>query len=267
MADDGDVIIHPEGHEFGEQMSLGQRIFYRFMRGVIIVVTRTYFRARVRGAENIPASGAFILSPIHRSNLDTPFIALATRRRLRYMGKETLWKSRFGAWFFTALGGFPVQRGSADREAMRICQQVLQRGEPLVLFPEGTRQGGPDVQHFFDGAAFLACRTGVPIVPVGLGGSESAMRKGSKMVYPVRMTIVIGEPIMPPPGSEGGRTSRKAIKAMTTELSDRVQVLFDEAQVLAGRPNDHSGSDSAPTAAGPGSSAAPGADPDPTEPA
>jgi 1-acyl-sn-glycerol-3-phosphate acyltransferase len=236
MADEP-VIIVPEGHEFGEQLSLGQRLFYRFMRGVVIVITKTYFRARVVGAENLPKHGPFILSPIHRSNLDTPFVALATSRRLRYMGKESLWKGSFGAWFLTALGGFPVKRGTADREALRACQTVLERGEPLVLFPEGTRQFGPDTQEFFDGAAFLACRTGAPIVPVGLGGTEAAMPKGSKFVHPVRMTIVIGEPIVPPPSD--GRTSRKAIKALTAELSGRIQVLFDEAQELAGRPNVH----------------------------
>ncbi len=124
-------------------------------------------------------------------------MALVTPRRLRYMGKESLWKGRFGAWFLTALGGFPVKRGTADREALRACQEVLERGEPLVLFPEGTRQFGPETQHFFDGAAFLACRTGAPIVPVGLGGTEAAMPKGSKMVHPVKMTIVIGEPLVP----------------------------------------------------------------------
>jgi len=239
MADDI-VIIHPEGHEFGEQLGLGQRIFYRFMRGVVIAITRGYFRATVTGAHHLPKTGAYILSPIHRSNLDTPFVALATPRRLRYMGKESLWKGSFGAWFLTALGGFPVKRGSADREAMRACQQVLERGEPLVLFPEGTRQTGPEIKELFDGAAFLSCRTGAPIVPVGLGGTEAALRKGSKLVYPVKMTIVIGEPIYPPPAAANGRTSRKAIKAMTAELSDRIQELFDQAQLKAGRPNDHS---------------------------
>jgi len=238
MADDV-VIIHPEGHEFGESMSRAQRAFYRFMRGVVILITKGYFRATVKGAENLPKSGAFIMSPIHRSNLDTPFVALATSRRLRYMGKESLWKGSFGAWFLTALGGFPVKRGSADREALRACEQVLRRGEPLVLFPEGTRQAGPDIAEMFDGAAFLSCRTGAPIVPMGLGGTEAALRKGSKLVYPVKMTIVVGEPIYPPEGSGTGRTSRKAIKAMTAELGERIQVLFDEAQIAAGRPNDH----------------------------
>lgn len=235
----GAPIIRPEGHEFGERLGLGQRLFYKFMRGVVIAITRTYFRASVVGAEHIPTKGPFILSPIHRSNLDTPFIALATPRRLRYMGKESLWKGRFGAWFLTALGGFPVKRGTADREALRACQEVLERGEPLVLFPEGTRQFGPETQHFFDGAAFLACRTGAPIVPVGLGGTEAAMPKGSKMVHPVKMTIVIGEPLIPPPLADHGRASRKDIKTLTAELAERIQVLFDEAQELAGRPNVH----------------------------
>src|SRR3954452_18965267 len=166
MADDV-VIVHPEGHEFGEKMSRAQLVFYRFMRGVVILITKGYFRATVKGAEHLPESGPFIMSPIHRSNLDTPFVALATSRRLRYMGKESLWKGKFGAWFLTALGGFPVKRGSADREALRACETVLKRGEPLVLFPEGTRQTGPDIAEMFDGAAFLSCRTGAPIVPMG----------------------------------------------------------------------------------------------------
>jgi 1-acyl-sn-glycerol-3-phosphate acyltransferase len=206
---------------------------------VVIVVTRTYFRARVVGAEHIPSTGPFILSPVHRSNLDTPFVALATPRRLRYMGKESLWKGRFGAWFLTALGGFPVKRGTADREALRACQEVLERGEPLVLFPEGTRQHGPEVQHFFDGAAFLACRTGTPIVPVGLGGTEAAMPKGSKGVHPVKMTIVVGRPLVPPPLPPSGRASRHDIKALTARLSTTIQELFDQAQEMAGRPNPH----------------------------
>jgi 1-acyl-sn-glycerol-3-phosphate acyltransferase len=197
----------------------------------------------VTGLDNVPKQGAFILSPVHRSNLDTPFVARVTRRRLRYMGKESLWKTRFGAWFLTAAGGFPVKRGTADREALRACQEVLERGEPLVLFPEGTRQTGPEVAHFFDGAAFLACRTGAPIVPVGLGGTEAAMPKGSKFVHPVKMTIVVGPPLHPPPLAEGSRVSRRAVRELTAELSERIQELFDEAQIRAGRPNQHRAAD------------------------
>jgi 1-acyl-sn-glycerol-3-phosphate acyltransferase len=230
-------IVHLEGHEAGEQMTLGMRIWYRVLRAVVVTVARTYFRASVTGTENVPATGPFILAPIHRSNLDTPLVALVTKRRLRYMGKESLWKTKFGAWFFSGAGGFPVRRGSADREALQACQRVLERGEPLVLFPEGTRQLGPkaDIEVFKDGAAFLACRTGAPILPVGLGGTEAAQRKGSKMVYPVKMTIVIGEPLYPPPKTGSGRVSRHAVRDLTLELVEQIQPLFDQAERWAGR--------------------------------
>lgn len=227
----------PDGHERGEVMSPTQRVFYRLVRSVVVFIARTYFRVKVTGAHNVPDTGPFILSPIHRSNLDTPVVAAVTRRRMRYMGKESLWKTRFGGWFFTTAGGFPVQRGSADRDALRAGREVLDRGEPLVLFPEGTRQFGPKVQPLFQGAAYLACRTGAPIVPVGIGGSEAAMPKGSKMVYPKRLTIVVGAPIYPPDPGPSGRVPRRAVSDMTEELATAIQRLFDEAQQLAGTPN------------------------------
>jgi 1-acyl-sn-glycerol-3-phosphate acyltransferase len=233
------VRVHlPGDHERGEEMSLVQRVFYRLVRAVVVFIARTYFRVKVIGGDRIPATGAFIVSPVHRSNLDTPVIAAVSRRRLRYMGKESLWKSRFGGWFLTTAGGFPVQRGSADRDALRAGREVLDRGEPLVLFPEGTRQFGPEVQPLFHGAAYLACRTGAPIIPVGIGGSEAAMPKGSKMVYPRKLTLVVGEPLFPPPPAESGRVPRQAVTALTEQLSDAIQVLFDQAQELAGTPNE-----------------------------
>lgn len=232
-------IIIPEGHERGEVMTLGQRALYRALWLTVQLVGRTYFRIEVHGREHVPPSGAYIVSPIHRSNLDSPVIAAITRRRLRYMGKESLWKSRFGAWFFTTAGGFPVDRATADRDALRACLEVVQRGEPLVMFPEGTRQFGPTVCEMFDGPAYVASKAQVPILPIGIGGSEAAMGKGAKLPRPAKMVVVVGEPIAPPPPGPSGRVSRKAVKAMTDELGARIQVLFDEAQRLAGHPNDH----------------------------
>ncbi|MFM7493015.1 MAG: lysophospholipid acyltransferase family protein, partial [Acidimicrobiaceae bacterium] len=97
------------------------------------------------GRENIPQSGAFILAPIHRSNVDTPIVSLVTSRRLRFMGKDSLWKVKPIGAVLSALGGFPVTRGSADLEALKRCLAVLSLGEPLVMFPEGTRQSGPKI--------------------------------------------------------------------------------------------------------------------------
>jgi 1-acyl-sn-glycerol-3-phosphate acyltransferase len=107
------------------------------------------------------------------------------------------------------------------------------------VFPEGTRQFGPDVAEMFDGPAYMACRTLTPIVPIGMGNTEAAMPKGAKFIRPVKMVIVIGEPIEPPPLKASGRVSRKAVRDLTAELGESIQVLFDEAQALAGNPNRH----------------------------
>jgi 1-acyl-sn-glycerol-3-phosphate acyltransferase len=230
-------IIIPEGHRRGEQMTLGQRMMYRFLWWVVQIVGRTYFRLSITGREKVPTSGAFILSPIHRSNLDTPIVAAITRRRLRYMGKESLWKNRFGAWFLTTAGGFPVERASADRAALRAAVEVLERGEPLVMFPEGTRQFGPTVRELFEGPAYLAIRTQCPIVPVGIGGTERALGKGRKFPRPTKIAIIVGDPILPPPKGEGGRVSRRATRELTARLGTEIQRLFDEAQALTGHPN------------------------------
>jgi 1-acyl-sn-glycerol-3-phosphate acyltransferase len=136
----------------------------------------------------------------------------------------------------SALGAFPVTRGSADREALKRCIAVLEAGEPLVLFPEGTRQSGPIVQPLFDGAAYVAVKAGVPIIPVGIGGSERVMPKGSKMIYPRKCVLVVGEPIIAAM-DETGRVPRSAVKDVTSRLYEDLQRLFDEAQRLAGTPN------------------------------
>lgn len=207
---------------------------YALVRNLAVGFSRWWWRLEVSGSQHLPADGPFILAPIHRSNADSFVVAGLTKRRLRYMGKHTLWKYRPIGRVFTALGGFPVKRGAADREALRKCTEVLARGEPLVVFPEGTRQSGPEVQHLQEGAAYLATRCGVPIVPVGIGGSEEALVKGSKKVKRVRIHVVAGEPLVPP--QIEGRVPRSAVAGVSEELRTRLQALFDEAQALSGSP-------------------------------
>lgn len=217
---------------FGRPMTLVQRIVYESTRLLIVVASRLWFRVEVRGRENFPSSGACVVAPAHRSNLDTPILASITRRRLRFMGKDSLWKSRFGSWYLTSLGGFPVARGSADREALRACQAIIERGEPLVMFPEGTRRTGEIIKDLYQGPAFVASRTGVPIVPIGIGGSERVMPKGAKFVRPKKIVLIVGKPIAPP--LTQGRVPRRAISELTRTLQEQLQAAFDEAQHVAG---------------------------------
>jgi 1-acyl-sn-glycerol-3-phosphate acyltransferase len=210
------------------------RIFYWLIRSLIKAFCRTYFRLGVYGRENIPQSGAFILAPIHRSNVDTPIVSVVTKRRLRFMGKDSLWKIKPIGAVLSALGGFPVTRGTADLEALKRCLAVLALGEPLVMFPEGTRQSGPNIHPLFDGAAYLSIKSGVPIIPVGFGGTEGVMPKGSKKVLPKKCSVVVGKPIYPPK-SDAGRLPRTATADLTTELSDALQTVFDQAKQKAGQ--------------------------------
>ena len=212
---------------------LGSRSFYQLIRFLVVGICRTYCRMNVSGQENIPIVGPFILAPIHRSYIDTPIASGCTRRRMRFMGKDSMWKHQPLNWMLSALGAFPVTRGSADREAILRAIQVLKSGEPLVLFPEGERKSGAVVQPLMDGAAYVACKAGVSIIPVGIGGSERVMGKGARFIYPKKLVVIIGKPI-PVPAPVDGRMPRSAVKQVTAQLHEQLQKLFDEAQTKSG---------------------------------
>jgi 1-acyl-sn-glycerol-3-phosphate acyltransferase len=146
-----------------------------------------------------------------------------------------MWKRRWFGWILSALGGFPVTRGTADREALKRCIAVLEGGEPLVLFPEGERKSGPIVQPLFDGAVYVALKAGVPIVPVAIGGSERVMPKKAKFVYPRKVHVIVGAPIQPSVMTSSGRVPRSAIQQASGELHATLQELFDSAQSRIGQ--------------------------------
>jgi 1-acyl-sn-glycerol-3-phosphate acyltransferase len=208
-------------------------LFYRVVRAVVAGFCRLFWRLSIEGQEHIPATGPFVLSPVHRSNIDTPLAACVTKRKMWFMGKKEMWKIAPLGKVFSALGAFPVNRGTADREALRTCITVLKNGEPLVLFPEGTRRSGPVVENLFDGAAYVATKAGVPIIPVGIGGSEGAMPKGAKFIRPVKVHMVVGPPLHPG-SSDGGKASRREMQELTGRLEAELQRLYDEAQKKAG---------------------------------
>ena len=222
--------------DLGRRMSALDRVAYRFFWSLLWLACKAWFRFRVVGKQNLPAEEAYILAPVHRSYLDTPVGGMVTARRQRFLGKESLWRNRAAGRFLTIVGGFPVERGTADRAALRACQEVLERGEPMVMFPEGTRQHGPvvdpDLMHA--GPAFVAARAGVPIVPLGIAGTDHAMPGGSMLIRPVRVVMVVGEPIRPL--EVDGRIPRRMVDELTERLRVGLQGCVDEAQRLAGRP-------------------------------
>jgi 1-acyl-sn-glycerol-3-phosphate acyltransferase len=206
--------------------------FYRFARAVVLSVCKVMFRVRVLGKENVPRSGAYIVAPTHRSILDVPFAAFITTRTIRFLSKEELFSTRIGDVLFTALGAVRVERGTADRGALRALEAALVAGSPVAVFPEGTRASGPRLSPLFDGAAYLAVKLGVPIVPVGVGGSEDILPKGKVVPRPRRVAVVVGKPIVPPPPD--GRARRGAATKVTAELAAELQRVFTDALLVAG---------------------------------
>ena len=203
---------------------------YRSVRRTIMVVLYPYFRVRRRGGEHLDIEGPVIVAPVHRSNLDTPLLAGLGHRRLRALSKESLFSNRYFGAFLASLGAFPVRRGAVDREAMREAVRMLEAGEQIVVFPEGTRQSGTGVGEVFDGMSYLASRTGAAIVPVGIAGTEAAMATGTRLPRRVRVAMVAGPPIRPPEG----RMTRPQMSRFSEEIRERLQAAFDEAQALAG---------------------------------
>ena len=96
-----------------------------------------------------------------------------------------------------------------------------------------TRRSGDTVEDLFDGPAYVAARAGVPLVPVGIGGSDAAMPVGAKFIKPHKIVLVVGPPIHPPTGDGTGRVKRRVVRELTTELQAEVQRLYDEARRLA----------------------------------
>jgi 1-acyl-sn-glycerol-3-phosphate acyltransferase len=208
---------------------------YRFLRVLVHLINRIVFRTTVSPKGRVPSVGPVIIAPVHRSFIDFFVASEVTDRKLHYMAKDSLWKNGLLARILPTVGAFPVHRESADREALRRAQQVLDAGEVLILFPEGERRDGPVVADLHEGVAFLAARTGATVVPVGIGGSASVMPKGNKVPRPRHIHLEVGETIAPPERSGSGRVPRSRIHTLTEELTSSLQGLYDRSVEVTGR--------------------------------
>lgn len=208
---------------------------YRVERTIFVTALWTWFRPKVTGREHVPETGPVILAPVHRSFADFGFAAFCTDRKLFFMTKDEMWKNEWLGKLLLSVGAFPVHRESADREALQRAEEVLRKESLLVLFPEGTRREGPVIKDLMEGAAFLSARTEAPIVPIGIGGSDLAMPKGSAIPKPRTIQVVIGPAIPPPPRTGGGRVSRSSVHTATEALVPKLQAVYDEARAKTGR--------------------------------
>jgi 1-acyl-sn-glycerol-3-phosphate acyltransferase len=195
--------------------------FAHLIRGTAGRIALAAFRTRFVGAERVPSGGA-VLAGNHVSYLDPVLLWCGAPRPTHFMAKIELWQAaRWLAWALDQFWAFPVERAAADREAITTATRLLEGGELVGMFPEGTRKrdDAEALGEAHGGVAFIALRAGVPVIPVGIVGTEQAWPPGRRLPRLVRVTVRYGEPVRPE-YFEGSRKERVA--AMTAEIMRRI---------------------------------------------
>lgn len=175
-------------------------------------VARLLYRIEIDG--RVPP-GAVVVAANHESVLDPPLLALAARQPLHFLAKAELWRYPPGAWLMDALGGIPITRDRRDRDSLGRALELLEAGEAVAIFPEGTVQGG----GWTRGAARLALTAGVPLVPVRIVGSGRALSR-RRVGFP-RVRLIVGEPIP----VDRARPTVAAARALTDRVVESVRRL------------------------------------------
>jgi 1-acyl-sn-glycerol-3-phosphate acyltransferase len=168
-------------------------ILYWSIRGVLLPCFLLYFRLRRIGREHIPDDGPLLLAANHRSFLDPFVIGMMLRRPVYYMAKRELFERRLQGRLLNALGAFPVDRGAGDAGAMDAARAILERGDCVVVFPEGTRVRPGPLGTPKRGIGRLALEAGVPVLPIAVLGSED-VRRGWR-IRPRRVCVRAGRPL------------------------------------------------------------------------
>jgi len=188
-------------------------VIYWLTRAVLMPFFLLYFRLARLGREHIPSSGPVLLAANHRSFLDPFVIGALTRRPVYYMAKRELFEHRWQAWLLNSLGAFPVDRGRSDGQAMDTARAILERGDCVVIFPEGTRVRRGPLAHPHRGVGRLALQTGAPVVPVAVLGTEQ-VRRGWR-IRPRKVSLRCGRPLRFP-------QAERPTPAMALGVADRV---------------------------------------------
>ena len=170
---------------------------YRAAQSFSYAYFRLFHGLKIQGLENIPKVNAFILACNHLSFFDPPAIGCRIPRNLHYFARDSLFHGPMG-FLIRKLNSIPVNRKQLDIKTLRIVLKVLASGEPILLFPEGTRSESGSLQKAQSGLGFLAFKSGVPIVPARIIGSDKALGKG--MIFPrigQKISLKIGKMFVP----------------------------------------------------------------------
>lgn len=183
-----------------------EEVLYTCFKVLTWACFHTYFRLRTFGLERAPGRGPLLVASNHVSSLDPLIIGVGLRQRVYFLARETLLRG-FGGWVLQIGGARPIRRDSPDRSAIGLALQLLADGNTVVMFPEGTRSRGGQVQQIRSGIGLIAARAQCPVMPVYIAGAGELLPRGKRFPRPGALVFFAGEPIAPDsvPRSEDAR--------------------------------------------------------------
>lgn len=197
-------------------------MLYPILKFILGIAFKLFYRITVTGLDNVPSEGPVILVANHASVLDPLVLGVALKRRIVFMGKAELFRIPVLRTVIRALGAFPVRRGQVDREAWTTAIATLKDGKVLGIFPEGTRTEDGTIGEAQSGAARLALKTGAVVVPVGIQGTYSALKKGTARLRRTKITVTIGRGMRFEPDPDG-RINKMVIEKASTQIMESIK--------------------------------------------
>jgi len=198
-------------------------LFHRFAKLILRALLAILLDYEVVGLENVPPEGPLIVAINHMNFLDPVLATVFIPRDIVSMAKAELFGSPLVGWLFRLYGAFPVRRGEIDRSALKKAMAALNEENALLMAPEGTRGGDWRLIKARDGVAYVALKASVPILPMGISGSERFWKELARLRR-TKTKVVVGEPFLLVPGK--ARASREQLSEMTTETMYRLAALL-----------------------------------------
>ena len=197
--------------------------YYYVTRLILKVWLRLFTRWQIKDKENVPSQGPLLVIANHVNYIDVPLLGVSLGRPVIFMAKKELFHFKWIGHFIGGLGAFPVHRGQLSRKALHQANQVLADGQALVIFPEGRRSHSGPLQRAFPGSALIALRSGTPILPVAIIGTEKC-RGATWLLRRPQITVNIGHPFHLP--TANGKLSKTELAELTNLIMGRIAELL-----------------------------------------
>lgn len=207
----------------GKRESLASWTSYHLLKWLVVSpLLHTYFRIKIYGAEKVPSSGGLISVSNHASYFDPPILSNCVGRPVAFMAKEELFEIPVFRQGIELYGAYPVKRSTGDRTALRAALTAIESGWVAAIFLQGTRSSDARITEPKLGAAWIAAKANVPLLPVSLWGTEKILTEGSSFPQPVPLTVRIGDVIAPPTTSK-----KEELQQVTEECARAINALHD----------------------------------------